>query len=209
MSSARAESDPPEVTLQDVVAAIEAQLEAAPFPMPSSRTGSALSTPGGAKHLLFCVGSTRYAIPSPFLVNVERVRQIAALPNVPNWVLGIGNVGSQICSIIDVRPLLGEPPLVSGPPYWTVVIGEVPGQSYTSLAVDRILGFRHLPADVLEWEGDQRIAIPSIDADSQPVSILNMPRLLSELRLDGSPPAEAREPVPAPQAPFTKGLVPS
>jgi purine-binding chemotaxis protein CheW len=71
--------------------------------------GAAAATAAGATLRVACfqLGPERYAIELRYLREVSRLRHIAQLPGVPDFVLGVSNVRGEILSVFDLRKLLG------------------------------------------------------------------------------------------------------
>ena len=59
----------------------------------------------GEKYIVFHLDEKQYAINSKAISEVAPSLPVTALPNVPDWFLGIANLRGEIISVIDLRKL--------------------------------------------------------------------------------------------------------
>jgi purine-binding chemotaxis protein CheW len=68
-----------------------------------------VSTPAHKQFILFAIEDTRFAIPLSNALEIGFQPNIAPLPNLPKWILGISNIRGEIISFIDFKAFLGIP----------------------------------------------------------------------------------------------------
>jgi purine-binding chemotaxis protein CheW len=61
------------------------------------------------QHIVFMLGDVECALPADAVQGVERVSDIAPVPNTLPWVLGIVHLRGSILSVIDLRSFFGIP----------------------------------------------------------------------------------------------------
>lgn len=61
------------------------------------------------KIVAFLINDEKYAIETKYIQEVFPLKELAELPGIPNFVLGIVNVRGQIISVIDIRKFFGMP----------------------------------------------------------------------------------------------------
>lgn len=61
------------------------------------------------QHIVFAVGDVACALPAEAVQGVERVGDIAQVPNTVPWVLGIIHLHGSIISVVDLRGFFGMP----------------------------------------------------------------------------------------------------
>lgn len=139
-------------SLEDTIAQIDAALPAsqsnALMPGASSMIGSARKVLMGsdAKHVVFQLGESRYAIPIANVLEIQRVPSITALPNVPDWIQGVCNLRGEIISIVDLRAFLSMEAQDFGPSRRIIVTKSLVQDVTTGLVVDAVIGMRNLPS---------------------------------------------------------------
>jgi purine-binding chemotaxis protein CheW len=69
------------------------------------------SLTGGAvpQHIFFLVGDAEFALPASSVQSVERLGEIAKVPNTAPWILGVVQVWGNIVSVVDFRQFVGLP----------------------------------------------------------------------------------------------------
>lgn len=67
------------------------------------------ASPGVAQHIVFLLGDVECALPAETVQGVERVGEIASVPNTASWVLGIVHLRGSIISVVDLRGFFGLP----------------------------------------------------------------------------------------------------
>ncbi len=140
-------------SLEETIAQIDAALPAATsktlMPGASSVIGSARKVLMGseAKHVVFQLGESRYAIPIANVLEIQRVPSVTALPNVPDWVQGVCNLRGEIISIVDLRAFLNMDAQDFGASRRIIVTKSLVHDVTTGLVVDAVVGMRNLPAN--------------------------------------------------------------
>jgi purine-binding chemotaxis protein CheW len=61
------------------------------------------------QHVVFALGDVECALPTEAVQAVERVGDVAAVPNTASWVLGIVHLHGTIVSVVDLRAFFGMP----------------------------------------------------------------------------------------------------
>ena len=62
-----------------------------------------------AQFILFTLEKTFFALPLANALEIGHRPDIAPLPNLPNWILGISNVRGEIISLVNLKAFLGIP----------------------------------------------------------------------------------------------------
>lgn len=70
---------------------------------------NAATAAGEPQHIVFAVGDIECAFPAEAVQGVERVSDIAQVPNTVSWVLGIIHLHGAIVSVVDLRAFFGMP----------------------------------------------------------------------------------------------------
>lgn len=123
--------------LKDLIHGIDSHLEAAAASDDSNAFGSAAPEPM-AKYILVTIGTRHLAITIDSLAEVGAVPQITFLPNLPEWILGIMNIRSEIISMVDFPGFLNEEQIrVRGEKKLVVLRNE---KMKVGLGVDAIVG---------------------------------------------------------------------
>jgi len=65
--------------------------------------------------LEFRLGEDRFAFPLETVSEVYQLLPVTEIPNTPSFVLGVVNLRRRICSVVDLRRLLGLPASHKGP----------------------------------------------------------------------------------------------
>ena len=115
----------------------------------SSAVGSARKALLGndAKHVVFELGESRFAVPIANVLEIQRVPGVTAVPNVPEWIEGVCNLRGEIISVIDLRGLLGMPGQDFGSSRRILVTKSKEQDLVAGLVVDAVVGMRNLPTD--------------------------------------------------------------
>jgi purine-binding chemotaxis protein CheW len=69
----------------------------------------ASGTSSEPQHIVFALHDLEFALPTDAVQAVERVTDIAVVPNTASWVLGIVHLRGSIVSVVDLRAFLGLP----------------------------------------------------------------------------------------------------
>lgn len=104
--------------------------------------GAAGAGYGGESVIQFTLGEVRAAVPLDRAVEIGRHPQITPLPNLPGWLLGVGNVRGEIVSMVDLAAFLGMDRPRSAHRRRFIVVRNL--DMRVGLVVDRILGIRSL-----------------------------------------------------------------
>lgn len=96
----------------------------------------------------FLLAHERYALESAYIREVVPLKELAPLPCVPPFVLGITNVRGQIVSVLDIKRFFGLPE--HGLTDLNKVIILQHGAMEFGLLADQILGVRDLPRRELQ-----------------------------------------------------------
>ncbi|MBF6589738.1 MAG: chemotaxis protein CheW [Ktedonobacterales bacterium] len=62
------------------------------------------------QHIFFLLGDMEYVLPTGAVQSVERIGDIAMVPNTAPWILGVVQVWGTILSVVDFRQFAGMPP---------------------------------------------------------------------------------------------------
>lgn len=144
MSEARNPADPAP-TLEQLLAEIDAPLGAEAL-----AAGPAPAVVALDRYVVFSLGATRYAAPVPNVIEVDTVPRVAAVPNVPDWLLGVTNLRGDVVSVVDLRLWLGLGPPEPGEQRRIVVLHAGHGEITTCLLVDRVHGILRLARDAIQ-----------------------------------------------------------
>ncbi len=101
-------TDIPELSLEDVVSAIEKELDEAGggkyAPKDFVVSGYARN-----QHIKFTLSDVVMAIPLSDVHEIGRHPRITQLPNLPPWVLGVSNIRGEIISMVDIKAFFHMP----------------------------------------------------------------------------------------------------
>ncbi len=125
-------------TLNQVVQRIDELLEAVPYDSHRSSLQDVSEADILHKFVLIGLGSCRIALPMDSLVEVGSLPAVTPLPNLPNWVLGIVNVRSEILSVIDLAGFLDLPAARTRSADRFVIVRHK--ELRVGIPIDRILG---------------------------------------------------------------------
>ncbi|MEF3273015.1 MAG: chemotaxis protein CheW [Chloroflexus sp.] len=133
--------------------------------------------------LQFTLGNECYSLPAAATREVLRFEKIAPLPAVPPAILGLINVRGRLVVCIDIRPLLGLPPIPPNPSMHLLIISVDAIEA--ALLVDQVLAVQPNTATLLPTPStiagqgvgwvlgvDDQLAI-----HLDPAGLLNDPRL--------------------------------
>jgi purine-binding chemotaxis protein CheW len=146
--------------LDQFLAEIEEVDSAAQRPEPVGRARGSLEQ----QHILFTLAGTDYAVPIANVLEIGQPLQVRAVPNVPEWVLGVANVRGDIISMVDLRRFLGMEADRPVPGRRLIVCRTRTGELTTGLIVDRVRGIRSLPMEAR--------AVPSSRLDDRVIAYL-------------------------------------
>ncbi|MEZ5395372.1 MAG: chemotaxis protein CheW [Bryobacterales bacterium] len=101
-------------------------------------------------HIVFGLHGARYAVSIRSVLELDRLSPITPVPNTPEFVLGVTNVRGEVVSVIDLRRLLGFPPLARPETGRLIQVREVGRAVRSGLLVDSILGMRPVKTHQIE-----------------------------------------------------------
>ena len=133
-------------------------------------------------HIVFGLAGARYAVSIRSVLELDRLSPITPVPNTPEFVLGVTNVRGDVVSVLDLRRLLGLPPLAR-PETGRLVQVRPSGRAVRSgVLVDSILGMRPVRTGSLDQDlsADSRIGavIDGLYPDKpEPLRVLNVEKL--------------------------------
>ena len=102
------------------------------------------------RYLVCTLAGSRYAVGVPHVLEISRVPQLTAVPNVPEWVSGVINLRGEIISVIDLRIFLGLDKSHQPDQSRLLIVKTHDDTLTTSLIVDQINGFVRLPANMMQ-----------------------------------------------------------
>lgn len=100
-----------------------------------------------AKHVVFKLGESRYAVPISNVIEIQRVPNVTSIPNVPDWVEGVCNLRGEIISVLDLRSFLSMDGQDFGASRRILVAKSLEQDVVAGLVVDAVVGMRNLPSD--------------------------------------------------------------
>jgi purine-binding chemotaxis protein CheW len=142
-ATGRIEDDATAAILDQFLAEVEEEDRAAQRPGSAGRTRGSLDQ----QHILFTLAGTDYAVPITNVLEIGQPLQVRAVPNVPEWVLGVANVRGDIVSMVDLRRFLGMEADRPVQGRRMMVCRTRTGELTTGLLVDRVRGIRSLPVE--------------------------------------------------------------
>lgn len=145
-----------------------------------SANGPAAGVP---QHIVFLIGDVECALPAENVQGVERITEIAAVPNTVPWVLGIIHLRGAILSVVDLRGFFSLPTQPITPRSRLLVVAK--RDMTISFVVDGVTEMRPLGSDQLdrattiatpEWAA--AYAERAINIEGRVVVLLDPERLL-------------------------------
>ena len=133
-------------------------------------------------HIVFGLSGARYAVSIRSVLELDRLSPITAVPNTPDFVLGVTNVRGEVVTVLDLRRLIGLPPLAR-PETGRLIQVRPSGRVVRSgLLVDSILGMRPVRLGRVEADptADAQVAavVNGLYADKpEPLRILDVERV--------------------------------
>jgi len=92
----------------------------------------------GEKFVVFFLSSKLYGISAREVAEVSQPLEIAALPNAPEWLLGIGNLRGEIIAIANLPKILGENSPVSTAKTKLIVLKTKNYETAIAFPVDKL-----------------------------------------------------------------------
>ena len=103
-----------------------------------------------AKHMVFALAGTLYAVPLANVLEIQRPPRITTLPHVPEWLRGVTNMRGEVLSVVDLRMLLGLPASEDSKTERLLVMQSTREEIAVGLVVDQVVGIRGIGADALQ-----------------------------------------------------------
>lgn len=150
-----------------------------------SEATPAESTSSAAKHVLFVLHDTHYAVPMENVLELQRLPRITPLPSVPEWLRGVTNLRGKVLSVVDLRSLLGLPPAETSVSQRMIVVRSTREEIATGWIVDRMIGVRRLatedvqPCSTLTTGAAGRFLNGIVDCEDRLIALLDVNRVLS------------------------------
>jgi purine-binding chemotaxis protein CheW len=143
----------------------------------------ALEHAGVPQHIVFMLGDVECALPAETVQGVERVSDVAPVPNTVSWVLGIVHLRGTILSVVDLRGFFGIPtqPMTSR----TRMLVVSKRDMTIGMVVDGVTEMRPLGADQVgrapqapmpAWA--EPYAVKAINIEGRGIVVLDPERLL-------------------------------
>lgn len=134
--------------------------------------------------LEFTVGGERYAFETTLVNEVYPVRELAVIPGVPDFVLGIVSVRGRIVSVLDLRSIFGAPEQTRPPAHPVIILRSVAMEF--AVAADAVSEVRQLPESAVQRSlasvaGVREEYLLGVTPDG--VVVLDAARLLADRRL--------------------------
>jgi len=132
----------------------------------------------------FLLGDERYGVETAYVREVYPLRDLAAVPCTPAFVLGITNVRGKIVSVLDIRKFFDLPQ--KGLTELDKIIILENGRMELGVRADVILGVRSVPLDGLQslpptLSGIRERYLRGVTGE--PTAILDVEKLLSDKRI--------------------------
>jgi purine-binding chemotaxis protein CheW len=170
-------------------------LERAVQPAPDSADGEPQPAETGApehdppvNHIVFGLAGARYAVSIRSVLELDRLSPITAVPNTPEFVLGVANVRGEVVSVLDLRRLVGLPALARPETGRLIQVRSSNKTLRSGMLVDSILGMRPVRTGQVEPDptADARVGavVDGLYADKpEPLRILNVEKLFQTEQL--------------------------
>ena len=105
---------------------------------------------GMEQFVLFALGEQTFAAPIANVFELSLPPELIAVPNTPQWILGISNVRGEIISVIDFRKFLNIEPDISRKPSRMIIAQTLDKQMNIGLMVDSINGIKYFSVDAIQ-----------------------------------------------------------
>ena len=143
--------------------------------------------------ILFTLESTFFALPLTKTLEIGHRPEIAPLPNLPNWVLGISNVRGEIISFVNLKAFFGIPSsAIKGESRFAVIYSQDMKVGIVADKTPGILSMDKLNMEIQDSPYRQGEFIKYIKgvtfSNENIVNILDTDKLLSALRITDSEP---------------------
>jgi purine-binding chemotaxis protein CheW len=172
-----------QLVAQSPTAAAALQMQMAQSQEQLRKDGAALM-PAAEQYLVFSLADCDFAVKAELVQGVERLGEIASVPNVVSWLRGVVNLRGSIVSVVDLRMFLG----LEGVPYTprARLLSLQHKEMVICVIVDGVSEMLPIPASVIT-SGNVHQAVPSWAIPYASMSallanrlmvILDVPRLL-------------------------------
>ena len=140
------------------------------------------STSGALQDLVFALDEAECALPAESVQGVERINELAVVPNTAPWVVGIVHLRGSILSVVDLRAFFGLP--TQGVTSRTRLLVASKRDMTIGLVVDGITEMRSLEefpsaldrAELPDWAAPY--AQRSVSVEGRAIVMLDPERLL-------------------------------
>jgi purine-binding chemotaxis protein CheW len=152
-------------------------------PAPAVESPQPPAPPPALYVCLFELGGGHFAVDVRSAREVAVFEDITAVPRAPACLLGLANLRGTVMPIVDIRPLVGAPPVRPARAVRSLVIHD--GDLQAAVVVDGVLGLEPfeqvLPADGAHapW---REFALGQLQWRGGAAVLLDGPRLLAALR---------------------------
>ncbi len=134
----------------------------------------------GERCLICILNGREFALPLPFVLEVQRLPRITPAPHPPAWLLGVTNRRGDMLPVVELASFLGLSSDAPAPNRRLVVV-RAPGDEMTlGIVVDQLGGLRELPHDALD---DPASAVPFVRGVLGSASVLDLDGLLRSPRI--------------------------
>ena len=151
---------------------------AAALPQPAENTPEEAPL----NHIVFGLNGARYAVSIRSVLELDRLSPITPVPNTPEFILGVTNVRGDVVSVLDLRRLLGFPPLAR-PDTGRLIQVRPSGRAVRSgVLVDSILGMRPVHTSRIEPDPTADALVNAVldglyGDKPEPLRVLNVEKL--------------------------------
>lgn len=137
--------------LDMLIATIDDEMDATFGPGEGTGLAPAAESPTqDEQYVIFSLAGTEYAVPIMNVTEIGYPLNVTAVPNVPDWILGVANLRGDLISVVDLRMFFGLESTTSGESV-RMLVGRTFQEDLTvGLIVDRAHGIRHLPVEQME-----------------------------------------------------------
>ena len=154
---------------------------AAPAAQPAEGSAEDAEEPT-VNHIVFGLNGARYAVSIRSVLELDRLSPITPAPNTPEFILGVTNVRGDVVTVLDLRRLLGMPPLARPETGRLIQVRPSSRAVRSGLLVDSILGMRPVRTGRIEPDAtaDERVdaVVDGLYADNpEPLRVLNIEKL--------------------------------
>lgn len=148
-------------------------------------SGKGDARPDGAKHIIFALGTSHFAVPAGRVAEVVRPLPCTELPNLPGWLAGIANLRGDILTVIDLQAFWSADPPADSPRTKLIVLRPADPETRVAFRVDKLREITTLPEGSVEpaGENDPPFISGRFSHRSEPVRLLDVEKVLASLEL--------------------------